>query len=186
MKRLLWPAVLLLAGCGGPQQSAVDAAGTQSERIAALWWFFLWLLGAIFVIVMAVLLTALLRRRRGIEQEPLEATHRVSAATERTLGRNVTIATVVSVIILMGLIVLSISTGKALAKYDQAKNGMVVEVTGNQWWWYVRYLNDQSQRTVVTANEIHIPVNRPVMIRGSLRTTSSIASGCPRCTASAI
>ena len=42
-----------------------------------------------------------------------------------------------------------------------------IEVTGNQWWWYVRYLNDDASRIVVTANEIHIPVGRPVMIRGT-------------------
>ena len=44
---------------------------------------------------------------------------------------------------------------------------MTVEVTGNQWWWYVRYPNDDPSRIVVTANEIHIPVGRPVMIRGT-------------------
>ncbi len=31
----------------------------------------------------------------------------------------------------------------------------------------MRYLNDDASRIVVTANEIHIPVGRPVMIRGT-------------------
>ena len=44
---------------------------------------------------------------------------------------------------------------------------MVIEVIGNQWWWYVRYLNDDASQIVVTANEIHIPVGRPVRIRGT-------------------
>ena len=35
-----------------------------------------------------------------------------------------------------------------------------VEVTGHQWWWEVRYPNDG----VTTANEIHIPVGRPVRV----------------------
>jgi cytochrome c oxidase subunit 2 len=166
MKRLLWPVALLLAGCGGPQQSALNSAGAQAGRIETLWWFFLWLLAAIFVIVMAVLLLALARRRRGIEQEPLEATHRPSANTERKLTRSVTAATIISVVILLGLIVVSISTGKAISGLGDTKNGMTVEVIGNQWWWYVRYLNDQAGSIVVTANEIHIPVGRPVMIRG--------------------
>ena len=44
---------LVLAACGGHQQSALDAAGPQAGQIESLWWFFLWLLGAIFVIVVA-------------------------------------------------------------------------------------------------------------------------------------
>ncbi len=167
MKLLLSIAALLLTGCAGAQQSVVDAAGKQSGRIETLWWFFLWLLGAIFVAVVAALLMTLTRRHRGIEQEPLEPTHRPSEATEHTLTRNVTMATVASVVILLGLIVLSISTGKALSGMGETRSGMTVEVIGNQWWWYVRYLNDQADRIVVTANEIHIPVGRPVMIRGT-------------------
>ena len=165
MKLLLLGAVVVLSGCGGSQQSMLNAAGTQSSHIAGLWWFFLWLLGAIFAIVIGVLLTTLLRRHRGLEQEPVDTRHGAHANTERELTRTVTIATVVSVIILLGLIVLSISTGKALAKFDHAKNGLVIEVTGNQWWWSVRYLNDRAHRIVITANEIHIPTGRPVMMR---------------------
>ena len=69
--------------------------------------------------------------------------------------------------ILLGLIVVSISTGKSLSSLGQTQNGMTIEIIGNQWWWYVRYLNDDASRIVVTANEIHIPVGRPVMIRGT-------------------
>ena len=44
---------------------------------------------------------------------------------------------------------------------------MAIEVTGNQWWWHVRYQNSDPRQILVTANEIHIPVGRPVMIRGT-------------------
>ena len=40
-------------------------------------------------------------------------------------------------------------------------DGLVVEVTGHQWWWEVRY----PAQDVVTANEIHIPVGEPVTFR---------------------
>ncbi|HZP86154.1 MAG TPA: cytochrome c oxidase subunit II [Burkholderiales bacterium] len=39
-----------------------------------------------------------------------------------------------------------------------------IEVTGNQWWWSVRYLGNTPSNTFVTANEIHIPVGEPVRI----------------------
>ena len=160
-------ATLMLSGCAGSQQSAVDAAGPQADRIAALWWFFLALLSAIFVVVMVLLLWGLTRRHRGFEQEPLERTHQPSTRTETRLTRTVAAATVASLIILFILIVISVSTGKAVSDLGSKPNGMVIEVTGNQWWWNVRYVNDDASRIVVTANEIHIPVGRPIMIRGT-------------------
>jgi cytochrome c oxidase subunit 2 len=45
------------------------------------------------------------------------------------------------------------------------KSSLTVEVTGKQWWWQVRYLSDDPSRIFTTANEIHIPVGRPVRIR---------------------
>jgi cytochrome c oxidase subunit II len=167
MKRMVWPLALLLYGCAGHQQSVVDPAGAQADRIAQLWWFFLWLLSVIFVLVVAVMLWALTRRHRGIRQEPLETTHIPSAETERHLTRWVGGATVATVAILLGLIVISIATGKSLSSLGERKNGIAVEVTGNQWWWSVRYLNDDASKIVITANEIHIPVGRPVMIRAT-------------------
>lgn len=165
MRRWAPAATLLLGACGVHHQSAVDAAGPQAGRIEGLFWFFTALLAAIFLIVIAVLLWTLTRRHRGIEQEPLEHTHMPSTATEERLSRTVIAASVVTTLILLGLLVASVSTGNALSGLGRAKNGIAVEVTGNQWWWYVRYLNDNASRIVVTANEIHIPVGRPVMIR---------------------
>lgn len=167
MKRLLLAGFLLFTGCAGHQQSVVDSAGRQASLTESLWWFFFWLLLAIFVVVIVVLLAALLRGPRGIEQEPLEAVHAPSTATESRLTRVVGVATIATVAILLGLVVISVVTGKNIADLGQTKNGMVVEVQGNQWWWYIRYANDNASQIVVTANEIHIPVGRPVLIRGT-------------------
>jgi cytochrome c oxidase subunit 2 len=35
-------------------------------------------------------------------------------------------------------------------------------IIGHQWWWEIHYLNDQPDQQVTTANELHIPVNKPV------------------------
>jgi cytochrome c oxidase subunit 2 len=166
MKRLVLGA-LLLTEWAGAQQSVLDPAGRQSSQIANLWWLFLWLLGSIFVVVMAVALWALRRKHPGIEQEPVEAKNVPSPDTQVRLNRAVTSATVLSVIILLGLIVVSIATGKSVSSLELTRNGLAIEVTGNQWWWSIRYLNDEPSRIVVTANELHIPVGRPVMIRGT-------------------
>jgi cytochrome c oxidase subunit 2 len=41
---------------------------------------------------------------------------------------------------------------------------LTLEVTGRQWWWEVRYLGPGG-RTFSTANEIHIPVGEPVLVK---------------------
>jgi cytochrome c oxidase subunit II len=159
-------ATLALAACAGHQQSAVDPAGPQAGRIANLWWFFFWVLIAIFGIVMALTLWTLARRHRGIEQEPLERKHKPSEATESRLTRVVAGATIATVLILFVLLISSVTTGKSISELRDKQHGLIIETTGNQWWWQFRYMNDDSNEILITANEIHIPVGRPVMIRG--------------------
>jgi cytochrome c oxidase subunit 2 len=168
MRRAVVSAILasVLTGCAGRQQSAVDPVGPQSGKIDTLWWSFFWLLGAIFIAVIIVLLFTLMRPRSGAEQEAIEAAHKPSEETDSRIRRIVTGATIATIVILFVLIVASVGTGKAISELSYKKNPLTIEVTGNQWWWQIRYLNDDPSLTVVTANEIHIPVGRPVQIRG--------------------
>jgi cytochrome c oxidase subunit 2 len=164
--RFLSSALITTALCAADQQSIVDPAGPQSGKIAILWWVFFWLSTAIFVTVMALTLWSLTRRHRGIEQEPLETRHVPSDETERRMTRVVAGATIATVVILFILLIASIGTGKAVSNLANKKNGLTIEVTGNQWWWHIRYQNSDASQILVTANEIHIPVGRPIQIRG--------------------
>jgi cytochrome c oxidase subunit 2 len=42
---------------------------------------------------------------------------------------------------------------------------LVVEVTGHQWWWEIRYPGSGHDDAVTTANEMHIPAGRRVQVR---------------------
>ncbi|HEX7241788.1 MAG TPA: cytochrome c oxidase subunit II [Longimicrobiaceae bacterium] len=44
-------------------------------------------------------------------------------------------------------------------------NALKIDVIGYQWWWEYRYAVNGGRDTVVTANEIHVPVGRPVQLR---------------------
>jgi cytochrome c oxidase subunit 2 len=158
---------LFICGVARAQQSALDAVGPQSAKIASLLWFFFGLLAVIFILVIGVTLWSLTRRHRGIHQEPLEGTHRPSEATDSGLRRATIAATVVTTLILFGLLIASVSTGSAIANRPSRANPLLIEVTGNQWWWQVRYTSEDASRILVTANEIHIPVGRPVQIKGT-------------------
>lgn len=39
-----------------------------------------------------------------------------------------------------------------------------IRVTGQQWWWNVEYLGADGRALFRTANEIHVPVDRPIQI----------------------
>ncbi|MBV9505756.1 MAG: hypothetical protein JO323_12205, partial [Acidobacteriia bacterium] len=134
-----------LAGCAGVQQSAVDAAGPGAGKIQWLFWFFLYLLGAIFVAVIALTVGALARRPRDTDQESLQRFHLPAGATEKRVTRNVAVATGGTVVILLGLLVASVSTGKGLSHLG-GQNPLSVQVVGNQWWWYVSYPNVDPSR----------------------------------------
>jgi cytochrome c oxidase subunit 2 len=66
--------------------------------------------------------------------------------------------TVGSILVLVMLFVFMV---KAMRVIDpQIERDPDVTVIGHQWWWEVRYPNG-----VVTANEIHIPVNTDILVR---------------------
>ena len=46
----------------------------------------------------------------------------------------------------------------------RSPDALRIQVTGNQWWWDIQYQNAIRRCSVTTANEIHIPVGRPIRI----------------------
>jgi cytochrome c oxidase subunit II len=158
---MLAPA-LYSAGCAG-MQSMTDARGPQAERIAGLWWFFLIVCGLVFLAVTIALFLALFRRdRRPLEGEPRDG--------EPAKFRVVAIATGITVVILLAFLTYSVFVGNAMSKLPTAdQRPITVEVVGHQWWWQIRYVDAQASRSFETANELRIPVGRPVIIRATSR-----------------
>jgi cytochrome c oxidase subunit 2 len=148
-------------------QSMWHVSGSNAAQIRELAIFFGILLGTIFLVVVGVALFSLKRRHRGLDQEALEGSHQPSERTESRLRTVVGVATAFTVLILLGLTVVSVSVGKSVSASLAPANSMLVEVTGTQWWWKIRYANSDPSRILLTANEIHIPVGRPVAIRGN-------------------
>jgi cytochrome c oxidase subunit 2 len=148
-------------------QSMWHVSGSNAAEIRELAIFFGILLGTVFLIVAGLLLFTLRTRHRGIEQEALEGSHQPSERTESALRTVVGVATAVTVVILFGLTIVSVSVGKSVSASLAPANSLLVEVTGTQWWWKIRYASDDPGRVLLTANEIHVPIGRPVAIRGN-------------------
>ena len=85
----------------------------------------------------------------------------ISTASEATLTRTVGAAVGISVVALLVLLTASEITGRDLEAL-KSQSALRIQITGNQWWWDVQYLNPNPSLTVATANEIHLPVGRPV------------------------
>ena len=161
---------LLLAGCGGIQ-SALDPAGPGAARIGDIWWLMLIVCAAVYVTVMAMLLWAIARRRRrGLEPElaPVPPEPR----RERRMGQVVGVGVALTVAILVVFVLASFQVGRALTARPEP--AVRIDVTAQRWWWDVRYQDPVPSNSFTTANEIHIPVGRPVEL--TLRSADVIHS----------
>jgi cytochrome c oxidase subunit 2 len=86
------------------------------------------------------------------------------------------VGVLLTTLVLLVCLGLDISVGRAITA-TPGKDAVQIRVTGHQWWWEVHYRDLVPQRWVTTANEIHVPVGRPVVIE--LRSTDVIHSFWP-------
>lgn len=142
---------LALSGCGGPHSAFADPASEAAAAIAWLWWVLLVVTGVVFLVVLAGWTYALRRRRpsEGMEGEG------------RSLLWVLVAGAIVPAVILLGLTVATIRTSGRIAGAAAAPNALLIEVVGHQFWWEARY----PESGAVTANEVHIPAERPVRVR---------------------
>ena len=172
MKRTMLLALLALAAAGtafaasptpGAPHDALQAVGPQSAHIVDLWRVFVWTCSIVFGLILAVLLVVLWRTPRATEAAPADLSSTI--APEPRATRRVAIGVAASAIGLILLTVASVFTDRALARMSLV-DAVTLEVTGHQWWWTVKYLNGESVSDIVeTANEIHVPVGRPVVVK---------------------
>ena len=141
-------AALFLEACRGVQ-SALAPQGIEAERVAGLFWVMT--IGAALILILVMFVTAL--ASFGPE------------SWRRWLGRDG--------IIVAGGIVFPVTTLTALLGYgfvltsigDSRPGGesIKIAVVGERWWWRVIY-RDSAGRRIESANELRIPVGRPVEI----------------------
>ena len=130
-----------------PLQSALHPAGPDAAIIANMTWVLFGGGTLIFVAVMALLVLAV-RRKAG----PV-------APRRWILGAGI----VFPVVVLSALLVWSTLRSAELTP-QTSRGAMSIGVTAKMWWWEVRYHDPASGREVASANEIRIPVGKPVYI----------------------
>ena len=147
-RRATLPA-LLLAGCTHAQ-STLAPAGTGAEGIARLSWVMFAGALVVWLVVMAIALHAM-RRRRGPHGT-------------RSVGRLVLVGgVVVPTVVLGALLWYGLAMMPGLREPPRQRR-VVVEVSGEQWWWRVRYLRE-GRAPVTAANQVHLPLGERTELR---------------------
>ena len=142
----------LVAGCG--RQSILSTRSKPAHDIALLWWWMLAAATVVFLGAIAMLVVAWWRRDRpGLpffgEREDLSQ------------GMVLVFGIAVPLVALVALFGVSdVYLVGQTAPPNPRTTKLTINVIGHQWWWEVRYGGGR----VITANEIHIPVDTRVNV----------------------
>lgn len=147
-------AIAIVTACGGPHpQSTIDTVtpgygGLIDHLYRMIFWWAIFIL----VVVWGLLAYILIRfRDRPGAPEPTKTRGNLPLEIGWTLGPAIII------------VLIAIPTIRAVFKTQAPapEDALVVDVIGHQWFWEFRY----PAQGVVTANELHLPVGRPVELR---------------------
>ncbi len=147
---------LLLGGCDATPLGYLDPAGPAARVIADLGWGLLAISSAVCLIVLGLLSYAI-RRDRAPDSGAL------GGGGDRTAIRWVVAGTGITTVVLLGA---AIWTFWAVRSVTNATTppGLIIDVTGHQWWWEAHYRSNDPSREFTTANDLVIPVGVPVQV----------------------
>ena len=145
---------LLVSACGGEDlpQNTLAPASERARNIDNLFMLTIWIAAVIFVLVQgAIIYTAIkFRRKKGEPERPVKQIH---GNTKLEIAW-----TIAPALILAGLAVPTVQT--IFENADDPVDPVNITVTGHQWWFEYEY----TDLGVVTANEMHIPVDRDIFL----------------------
>jgi cytochrome c oxidase subunit 2 len=144
-------AAMLLGACN-TVQSALAPVADESHAIEGVWDLMLWICVPMYVLVLVALGFALWRRRPAGHTE----------AGDRKLAYGLAGFVVLTAGLLTVLTASSYVADRRL--HAPVTNPVNVRITAKQWWWQVEYLHDDPSKNFTTANELHLPVDRPARI----------------------
>lgn len=156
-RRARWGGLSLLLALGSTAcqsaddapQSSLNPAGPYSDRPDQLWDLTFGIAVVIFVIVQGALVFALIkfRHKEGRRAAQFHGNTKVEI-----------LLTAVPALILAGLAVPTVGTIFDLSQ--EPPGAFRVKVIAHQFWWEFQY----PEQDIITANELHIPVDTPVRL----------------------
>jgi cytochrome c oxidase subunit 2 len=141
---------------------ALAPAGPQALALFHLWNAMLVVCTVVFALTMAALAIALWRAPRATERASadLDAQPRKETALRRSVVWGITGSSVLLLVLLFA----SFYADRALSALPLA-DAVHIDLVGHRFWWEAHYEPHDPEQTFATANELHVPVGRPVLIR---------------------
>jgi cytochrome c oxidase subunit II len=130
--------------------SVFDPAGPYAGSVTTLSWILIAMSAAVLAVVIVAFWVALFGNER----------------LKKRLGGKRTIwigGVAFPVVVLTALLIYGLTLTRNLTAPVPA-DAMRVRITGEMWWWRVAYLDPGGQPYLLDANELHIPVGRPVVL----------------------
>jgi cytochrome c oxidase subunit 2 len=133
-------------------QSIFDPATPQAEKILGLTYGFIIAALAILLLVISLTVYIVIKfRRKNSDGEPRQVSG----------NRKLEVSMIVGPLLLVaGFFLWSVRTVSAVMP-ERALQKPDVIITGHQWWWQADYPGTK----VITANEIHLPVGRKILLQ---------------------
>jgi cytochrome c oxidase subunit 2 len=136
-----------------------DTASPPAREIERMAWLVMGICAGIFVVVEGLLVYSIVkfRRKAGEQGEPVQL-----------YGSNpIELAwTVVPLLIVFTLGLVTIRVIRDIERTEPPEGAMQVTAIGHQWWWEYRYVDPAVPGgEIVVANELVVPVGRPVWLR---------------------
>ena len=148
---------LFVAGCSKEGMSTWVAFGPVAQAQLDLFNVTLWMMVVVFFLVEGVLLYAMIRYRKRPGQAKPPQIH-----GNTTLEISLTI---VPTILVLGLGIWSVFTLFEIdAPPTSGPEPLQVIVTGHQWWFEFEYPDAGNGKHIITANDLRIPVDRPIIL----------------------
>ncbi|MBN4064513.1 cytochrome c oxidase subunit II [Dehalococcoides mccartyi] len=150
-------AIVLLAACTPENnQSTFGTAGPIAKAQADLFNFIFWIAAVVFILVEGAIIYIALRYRRRSDSDKLPFQTHGNDKLEITW-------TILPIFILIAIAIPTLNDIWAQQNGVPQDMGEVlnVEAVGHQWWFEFKYPDQE----VVTANELHIPIDRPVAFK---------------------
>ena len=135
----------------------LDPRGSAAQDLHSLFWLFTITCAAIWAAVLLVLVGAIWRGRGTAGASAQER-----AQQERRSAFVVGGAVAATVLVISGLTLASYFATRSIAA--DHPDALVVRIRGYQWWWEVTYADPSPDQVFLTANELHLPLGRPVRL----------------------
>ena len=136
----------------------LETFGARANPVTSLTWGMIWLSVAVVAIVTVLVVIGALRGRAAGDMAAL------APARGPDGMRWIYVGVALTIVALLASLAWTVAVMAAVNSPNGAP-ALTLEVTGHQWWWEVAYDPDKPAQTFTTANEIHIPAGKPVLVR---------------------